>query len=448
MEVLHQLASYSERQPSLDRKEIPEVVCYEKQSCPGGMWNLNWRVGVDDNGEPVHGSMYYKMFTNESKEYMEYADYTFEEHFKGKNVPSYMPRAVIREYIIARCKKYNVIDSITFDHAVRRVEFDDECKMFRVHVTNVRTKLEKDVELYDQVIVASGHFSTPNMPSFPGIESFPGRIFHSHDFRHAEEFEGKSVLLIGGSFSAEDLALHGIKAKAKGITISCRSSIGLNWCHPVEERALLTHVEGRRVNFSDGSSKEFDVIVFCTGYKHNFPFMEQSLRLDRLVSGHRLLSSPELYKNIVWKTNPGLMYLAGCTRVFEAQAPWIVKYLVGEINFPDDPQPTINEWLNRNTEAMHLNPLDYMSFKNDIMQDWVREAKYNYDIDKLEMLKQIYLDKKRNPLTFRDQCYTSKYTGITSAEPKIPYMEIQDDSKETYMNSGIVDINAGGKKEC
>ena len=50
----------------------------------------------------MHGSMYYKMFTNESKEYMEYADYTFEEHFKGQNVPSYMPRAVIREYLIGR----------------------------------------------------------------------------------------------------------------------------------------------------------------------------------------------------------------------------------------------------------------------------------------------------------------------------------------------------------
>ena len=47
--------------------------------------------------------MYYKMFTNESKEYMEYADYTFEEHFKGKNVPSYMPRAVTREYLISKC---------------------------------------------------------------------------------------------------------------------------------------------------------------------------------------------------------------------------------------------------------------------------------------------------------------------------------------------------------
>ena len=45
MEVLYQLVHYSQRQSSLDEKEIPEVVCYEKQSRPGGMWNLDWRVG-------------------------------------------------------------------------------------------------------------------------------------------------------------------------------------------------------------------------------------------------------------------------------------------------------------------------------------------------------------------------------------------------------------------
>ena len=60
---------------------------------------------------------------------------------------------------------------------------DEKCKMFRVNVTDIKAKVEKDVEMFDQVIVASGHFSTPNMPSFPGIESFPGRVFHSHDFR-------------------------------------------------------------------------------------------------------------------------------------------------------------------------------------------------------------------------------------------------------------------------
>ena len=37
------------------------------------------------------------------------------------------------------------------------------------------------------VIVATGHFSTPNVPGFEGIQSFPGRVLHSHDFRSADE---------------------------------------------------------------------------------------------------------------------------------------------------------------------------------------------------------------------------------------------------------------------
>ena len=71
--------------------------------------------------------MYYKMFTNESKEYMEYADYTFEEHFKGKNVPSYMPRAVIREYLIGRYpyKKINCMiqNHIFFNYFMSNTKF-------------------------------------------------------------------------------------------------------------------------------------------------------------------------------------------------------------------------------------------------------------------------------------------------------------------------------------
>ena len=38
--------------------EIPEIICFEKQSDWGGQWNYTWRTGVDENGEPVHSSMY------------------------------------------------------------------------------------------------------------------------------------------------------------------------------------------------------------------------------------------------------------------------------------------------------------------------------------------------------------------------------------------------------
>ena len=37
---------------------IPEIVCYEKQSSFGGLWNYSWRTGTDEHGESVHGSMY------------------------------------------------------------------------------------------------------------------------------------------------------------------------------------------------------------------------------------------------------------------------------------------------------------------------------------------------------------------------------------------------------
>ena len=40
-----------------------------------------------------------------------------------------------------------------------------------------------DSETFDYVIVASGHYSVPNVPTFPGIEKFPGRVMHAHDFR-------------------------------------------------------------------------------------------------------------------------------------------------------------------------------------------------------------------------------------------------------------------------
>ena len=45
-----------------------------------------------------------------------------------------------------------------------------------------------DGERFDYVIVASGHYSVPNVPTFQGIEKFPGRVMHAHDFRSIEGF--------------------------------------------------------------------------------------------------------------------------------------------------------------------------------------------------------------------------------------------------------------------
>lgn len=56
--------------------------------------------------------------------------------------------------------------------------------------------------------IAVGHYSTPNVPEWPGFDEFKGRIVHSHDFREAKEFAGKDILIIGSGDSAEDISIQ------------------------------------------------------------------------------------------------------------------------------------------------------------------------------------------------------------------------------------------------
>ena len=62
-----------------------------------------------------------------------------------------------------------------------------------------------------------------NCDHFKGIDKFPGRVLHSHDFRASEEFAGKRLLLIGASYSAEDIALQCMKYGASSVICTWRT---------------------------------------------------------------------------------------------------------------------------------------------------------------------------------------------------------------------------------
>ena len=98
--------------------EVPQIVCFEKQSDWGGLWNYTWRTGLDEHGDPVHGSMYRYLWSNGPKECLEFSDYTFDEHF-GQPIPSFPPREVLYDYIIGRAKANNLRQFIQFNTIVR-----------------------------------------------------------------------------------------------------------------------------------------------------------------------------------------------------------------------------------------------------------------------------------------------------------------------------------------
>merc|ERR1711998_674146 len=118
---------------------------------------------------PVHNSMYRYLWSNGPKECLEFADYTFEEHF-GKPIPSYPPREVLLDYIKGRLDKTPALkESCKFKHSVKDVSYSDETGKFTVRVCDLVNKTEI-TETFDWVIGCCGHFTTPNIPHFPGFE--------------------------------------------------------------------------------------------------------------------------------------------------------------------------------------------------------------------------------------------------------------------------------------
>lgn len=77
------------------------------------------------------------------------------------------------------------------------------------------------------------------MPYFEGLEEFPGRVMHAHDFHDALEF--KDILLVGSSYSAEDIGTHCYRYGTHSVTISYRSHArGYDWPEGIKEVPVIT----------------------------------------------------------------------------------------------------------------------------------------------------------------------------------------------------------------
>ena len=68
-----------------------------------------------------------------------------------------------------RWSKNDLRPWIRFSHVVRQVTYNDSTNDFTVVVKDLSEDKVLPAERFDYVIVASGHFSVPKMPSFPGI---------------------------------------------------------------------------------------------------------------------------------------------------------------------------------------------------------------------------------------------------------------------------------------
>jgi cation diffusion facilitator CzcD-associated flavoprotein CzcO len=161
------------------------------------------------------------------------------------------------------------------------------------------------------LINATGTWTNPTLPTYPGAETFLGRQLHTRDYVSADEFAGQRVAIVGGGISAvqqleeisrvastfwytrrEPMFLDrefeaetvGHDAVARVIedveagrpTGSVVSYTGLGWSPyalaakargALERRPMFVRIEPHGVREADGTFTSVDVILWATGFK-------------------------------------------------------------------------------------------------------------------------------------------------------------------------------------
>ena len=319
---------------------------------------------------------------------------------------------------------------IKYSTVVRKVEYSNNKKTFSVIAHNLLEDHVYEESGFSHLIIATGIFTIPYIPSIPGLDNFKGRILHSRDFRHATDFKDKTILILGSSYSAQDLTQMCHKFGATRIICSWRTSpMGFKWPSGIEERPQVKRFNGNSAMFSDTTSAEVDVVIFCTGYQRCFPFLPDDIRLKE--KEQNTLYPNDLYKGVLFMKggNQRVIYLGTQSQVFslpmfDVQAAWACRFIMGELKVPevDTMLQDVEVWKEKHGRIKDVN--DFINFQKDYIVDLAKEIGYKNKFEECVGLYQRWCAQKVEDIsTFRDKQFTSVYSGVMAALPAKPWMK-------------------------
>jgi 4-hydroxyacetophenone monooxygenase len=138
----------------------------------------------------------------------------------------YCRQPELQAYLSHCSREYHVSGHVRFDTTVTDIVFDESARLWRVHIRNK----EGGSEILEAraVISAVGQLNQPKIPDFPGRQNFRGPQFHSAQYEHHHELQGKRVAVIGTGASAFQL-VPAIAGQVGQIKVFQRSPV---WMFP------------------------------------------------------------------------------------------------------------------------------------------------------------------------------------------------------------------------
>jgi thioredoxin reductase len=144
-------------------------------------------------------------------------------------------------------------------------------------------------------------------------------------------------------------------------------------------RVGISRLEGNTVHFADGSAEEFDAVIFATGYRIHFPFLDRSV-----VSWDESGPIP-LYLKMMHREIPNVFFIGlfqpiGCIwRLADHQARIAALQISGVLRRPHDISDRIRRELDSphwrfEKTLRHVVEVDYHDFRGQLLKEINREV--------------------------------------------------------------------------
>lgn len=190
---------------NLSKRGIRSFTVFEKSDGVGGTWWDNRYPGAECD---VPSALY---------------SFSFKLHDWTRTHAS---QAEIQEYLEEVVDDYEMRDRFRLGVGVVRAEWDEDRMQYLVTLTNGET------HWFDVVVSAVGMLNVPNIPDWPGMESFNGPIFHSARWDSSVDLTGKRVAVIGAGASAAQV-VPGLQPIVKELLTFQREP---GWVFPKDDR--------------------------------------------------------------------------------------------------------------------------------------------------------------------------------------------------------------------
>lgn len=313
----------------LARPKTFHAVCFEKNLTEGGTWIYTEETGTDKNGLPVQSSMYKNLRTNLPKEVMAFPGFPFKT-----SLPSFIRHEDVLNYLQEYSSHYDLQKFIKFGTYVQQVRPDCNGKKWHVSYSNVEQQDVTETETFDAVMVCNGHYEIPLYPKIPGADNFKGEIIHSHNYRHPEDFSGKNVVCLGAAASGQDIAID-VATCAKHVYLS-HNKANLQTVLPtnVEQKPGIKHMYANSVVFKNDEEIEVDIVLLCTGYLYNFPFLSEEIGLK--IDDERIWP---LYKHLIHPHYTNLSFIGILKTIcpfplFDMQVQFTIAVIDASLKLP------------------------------------------------------------------------------------------------------------------